>query len=92
MSDAPPATPASEPATSEADTPGPLRSPNLGQEWIDGHNPDTYWRVDGVGLTSGIVYLRLYIRGRATNCTLEWPANRWRAFVERQLATLRDGD
>jgi hypothetical protein len=64
--------------------------PSLGQWWQDGHTPEGTWRIDGVGLTTGTIYLTFYMRGEMTKLVMEWPRDRWRTWVERQLATLRD--
>lgn len=58
--------------------------PSVGDEFVDGINPPGFWwRVEEV-TGDGLVVLRLFRDGEATESVLRWPLGRWQALVEKQ--------
>ena len=58
------------------------------QVYRDGFSEDYSWRVDDI--KHGTVHLTLLHRGVETDGRMQWPFNRWFAFVEKQGLSLDD--
>lgn len=66
-------------------TDGPVPGlPAVGSRWRDGNNPGWYWLV--CESSNGLLYLELFTpEGRHAGAAqpLQWPANRWLAFLTK---------